>query len=596
MKTEVTFLGLVRRVVGAKLYVNISPEIPSANPIIHGRVYKLGQVGSFVRIPLGFLNLYGVVSMVGASEASNRDDSDLDFSHGQRWLEVQLIGESYGREGGFQRGVSVFPTLDDEVHIVTEEDLAIIYGFSGISMLEIGVHAASESLPASIDVDKIVTRHAAILGSTGSGKSNTVAGFLKKVADKSFPNANIIVIDPHGEYGAALKQKARVFAVGNKDFPLIVPYWTLSFDELAWFLVDRKSATETLQDSNLRDYIFEQKKKNCSAILGGAVAEDKITVDSPVPFSIRELWYHFDREERKTFKEIERKNEALIKEGDPQKLISASFQPAAAGSAAPFKPSPPPVMGSYVNKILARLKDRKFDFFLNPGDCDGQKKDLSDLIKDWIFHEHSITVFDLGGVPFEVIDVIVGAMTRIFFEVMFWGRDLNGVGRQRPLLIVYEEAHGYLPKGGVAQFIAGYAIRAVRRIFKEGRKYGIGAIVVSQRPSELDETILSQCGTFFALRLSNSDDQARVKSAVPDALAGLIDILPALRTGEALILGEAVKIPSRVRLPLIEPRPKSDDPEPTKQWKMSRETDPKYKLAVDAWRQQRILSSGGGES
>jgi DNA helicase HerA-like ATPase len=156
---------------------------------------------------------------------------------------------------------------------------------------------------------------------------------------------------------------------------------------------------------------------------------------------------------------------------------------------------------------------------------------------------------------------------------------------------VYEEAHGYLPKGGGGQFIAGYASRAVRRIFKEGRKYGVGSLVVSQRPSELDETVLSQCGTFFALRLSNSDDQSRVKSAVPDALAGLIDMLPALRTGEALVLGEAVHIPSRVRFPLVEPRPRSDDPETAKRWREPRIDNVPYETAVTSWRRQRTIGA-----
>jgi hypothetical protein len=221
MKTDVTFLGLIRRVIGAKVLVEISSEIPSANPIIRGRVHRLGQVGSFVRIPLGFLNLYGVVSMVGASEVAQSEELEILLPYGKRWIEVQLVGESYGKEG-FQRGVSVFPTLDDEVHIVTEDDLAIIYGTSFPSMLQIGAHAASESLAATIDLDKIVTRHVAIVGSTGSGKSNTVAGFLKALTNGFFPSARVVVIDPHGEYGAALQDRACVFSIGNKEYrPLL---------------------------------------------------------------------------------------------------------------------------------------------------------------------------------------------------------------------------------------------------------------------------------------------------------------------------------------------------------------------------------------
>ncbi|MBI1979888.1 MAG: ATP-binding protein [Elusimicrobia bacterium] len=598
MKTEVTFLGFVRRVIGAKALVEVSQDVPSASPIIHGRVYRLGQVGSFVRIPLGFLNLYGVVSMVGASELTNQDDLVGPLPHGQRWIEVQLVGESYGREG-FQRGVSVFPTLDDEVHIVTEDDLAIIYGTSSESMVEIGTHAASESLAATLDLDKIVTRHAAIVGSTGSGKSNTIAGFLKALTNGSFPSARVIVIDPHGEYAAALEGRARVFSIGDATYPLIVPYWALSFDELAWFLVGRKEASEDIRDLTFRDKVFEMKQANTANLKAGSISDDEITPESPIPFDIRQLWFDLDRPERVTYEDRERQTEALIEEGDAQKLKPAKFKPHSPYNQAPYKSQPPVPMLAYANKILTRLKDKRFKFLLEPELYTGKtnEKDLHDLLGAWIEHETSITVLDLGGVPFEVIDLVVGVVTRMLFEGMFWGRDLPGIGKQRPVLLVYEEAHAYLPKGGTAQFIAGYAGRAVRRVFKEGRKYGVGAIIVSQRPSELDETILSQCGTFFALRLSNSDDQSRIKSTVPDALAGLVDLLPALRTGEALVLGEAVQIPSRIRLPLIEPRPKSDDPEPAKRWKEKRTPIPPYDKAVTGWRRQRMatLTDGGNK-
>lgn len=587
MQTDVTFLGHVRRVIGAKVFVEVSPDVRSASPIIHGRVYRLGQIGSFVRIPLGFLNLYGVVSMVGASEISHPEESEIPLPSGQRWIEVQLVGESYSNEG-FQRGVSIFPTLDDEVHVVTEDDLAIIYKTTSPSMIAIGSLAASESLPATVDIDKIVTRHAAIVGSTGSGKSNTVAGFLKALTNGSFPSARIVVIDPHGEYATALKEHARVFSIGDKQNPLIVPYWALSFDELGWFLIDRKSAAESLQDSTLRDYIFLQKREKCSSLKSGNIEPNDITVDSPVPFSMKELWYNFDRKERVTYNDMGRTQEALVKDGNAATLTSAVFSPPGAGSSPPFKPTTSLGMGTYVSKILSRIKDKRFKFLLHPDEYDGIKNDLDDLLKNWIDHEHSITILDLGGVPFEITDLVVGVVTRILFEGMFWGRDLPGVGRRRPLLMVFEEAHTYLPKGGSAQFVAGYAIRAVRRIFKEGRKYGIGAIVVSQRPSDLDETVLSQCGTFFALRLSNSDDQGRIKSTMPDSLAGLVALLPALRTGEALVVGEAVQIPSRVRLPLIEPRPKSDDPEVAKYWAEKRIKTPHYKKAVTSWRRQRM--------
>src|SRR2546426_539250 len=211
MKTDVTFIGLVRKVVGAKVLVELSREL-SSSPIIDGRVHRIGQVGSFVRIPLGFLNVFGIVSMVGASELASMVESALPTLEGQRWIEVQLVGEAYQSEP-FSRGVSTFPTLDDEVHAVTEKALVVIYGTQKPSMIQVGTLAVSNSLPAFLDLDRLVARHAAIVGSTGSGKSNMVAGLLKKIADGSHPNAQVVIIDPHGEYGAALAGRARGFSI-----------------------------------------------------------------------------------------------------------------------------------------------------------------------------------------------------------------------------------------------------------------------------------------------------------------------------------------------------------------------------------------------
>ncbi|MGY4157873.1 hypothetical protein ACVINW_003715 [Bradyrhizobium sp. USDA 4461] len=588
MKDEATYLGSVRRVVGATVYATLSSDLPSTSPIVHGRVYRVGQIGSFVRIPLGFLNAYGIVSMVGAVAVPGEDPL-IAARSAECTLEIKLVGEAY-RNSAFQRGLSIYPTVDDEVHVVTEDDLSKIYAPSESAPVAIGSHSASESLEATLDLDKLVTRHAAIVGSTGAGKSNTVAAILKALTTGSFPKARVIVIDPHGEYGAAFQGISRVFSIGAKDYPFVLPYWCLSFDELGWFLVDRRAASETIQDGNLRDKIAEMRRVASVRVKVGAnqkkLLPEEVTADAPLPFGIRDLWYHFDRLERVTYNEIARVTEALIAEGNAKTLTSAKFSPAALGSTAPFKPQPAPIMAAYTNKIAQRLRDRRYDFLLNPGDFDGATKDLADLVESWVNHDQPITVLDLAGVPSDVMDLVVGLLSRLLFEVMFWGKDLPDIGKQRPLLLVFEEAHRYLPSGE-GSFIQGYARRSVQRILKEGRKYGLGAVLVSQRPSELDETLLSQCGTFIALRLSNSQDQGRIKSAVPDELAGLVDLLPALRTGEAIISGEATQIPSRVRIKLIEPRPKSGDPEVSKLWADGAKPNPDYTVAVTNWRRQQ---------
>jgi DNA helicase HerA-like ATPase len=588
VKTDPTFLGEVKRVIGSRVVVHLARDLPSSSPIVDGRIYRVGQIGSLVRIPLGFLNVYGIVSMVGAAEIEPENDDETLSASAQRVLEVQLLGEAYGNES-FARGLSAYPTLDDEVHIVTQRDLEHVYRATGSSQVRIGTHAASESLPATIDLNKLVTRHAAILGSTGSGKSNTVAAILRALTANVYPSARVVVIDPHGEYGAALEADSRVFRIGDAANKLIVPYWALSFDELGWFLVDRRSGTETPQDALLRDRLFEVRRSSATTVkatpTGQILDQSTVTVDSPLPFSVRELWYYFDRKERATYSDMGRTLEALVTEGNADTLVPAQFQPPGVGSASPFKMQPPPMMGGYVNRLLGRLKDRRFDFLLRPEPYDGVNQDLHQLVASWIDHERAITIFDLAGVPSEVIDLVVGLLTRVLFETMFWGRSLPGVGKTRPLLLVFEEAHTYLPSSE-NRFIQGYARRAVQRILKEGRKYGVGAIVVSQRPSELDETILSQCGTFGALRLTNSTDQGRVKSTVPDELSGLVNLLPVLRTGEALVLGEGIQMPSRIRIDLIEPRPNSGDPNVSALWAANRTSPVDYGSAITAWRRQ----------
>lgn len=582
MRSEPTFLGLIKRVVGAKVLIEVTSDLPSVSPVIEGRLYRVGQVGSFVRIPVGFQNLFGVVTMVG-SAALPESDSALPMPHAQRWLEVQLIGESLGTER-FERGISVFPTLDDEVHILTGDYAGVILGRASEASVSVGHHVTADNIRAHVDLNKVVTRHACIVGATGSGKSNSVAVLLSQLTAAAYPGAQIVVVDPHGEYASAFPSSARVFRIGDPDFPLLIPYWAMTFDELASLLVDRRPGSESPQDSALRDKVYALKKKNVKTLKDGALGSEDITAESPVPFDLRQLWYDFDRAERVTYLDNQKKNEALVKEGNPATLTPAEFQPHTTLNTAPYKGSPPVPMGTYVPRLYNRLRDARFDFLLNPGEYDGQRKDLSDLMQDWLGHDRPITVFDLSNAPHEVVDLAIGAISRLLFDVCFWGRALSGVGRDRPILLVYEEAHAYLSKQGVMH---GYARRAAQRVLKEGRKYGMGAVVVSQRPSEVDETVLSQCGTFVAMRLTNSADQGQIRTTVPDAMGGLLELLPVLRTGEAIILGEAVEFPYRVKIDLLTNRPDSNDPVIHQRW-----TQPpaaaEYAHLVTGWRTQRL--------
>lgn len=587
MKTEITYLGHIIRVDSGTIEVEVSNEIPSAAPIINGRLYKIGQIGTFVKIPIGNITIYGIVSSV-SNTPSKTDETLMQYSFGSRFLTVQLVGEKVG-EDDFEKGIGTYPTINDEVHIVIEKDLFDIYGKKDSGSIEIGKHSSSENLSVYADLHRLVLRHCAILGSTGSGKSNTTVSILKAILN-GYQGSRIVLVDPHGEYSSAFPD-AKIFKINDTVNPLFIPFWLMSFDELAYFLVGAKPTDDQrMEYRRFREFITDFKKCNHN-LLAGVVDKNLITADSPIPFNIKELWWEMNWWLNGTFdtaiKDDQTKESARqINEGDFENLIGASFTPYPPNNQAPYK-SKHIEFFSYEKKLLSRIKDSRFNYLFNPGEFKGVEgtKDLNHLLNDWIGSESKLAILDLSGAPFEVLDITVGLITRFIYDSMFWGRNEEYTGKNRPLLLAYEEAHNYLNKNDNNS----YSKSAVERVFKEGRKFGLGALVISQRPSEISETILAQVGTFIALRLTNSGDQSIVKSSAPDNLNSLIDLLPSLRTGEAIIVGEAIKIPSRVRLKLNVPRPTSDDPKLVEKWQQNHATnEDNYKAVVTRIRQQKF--------
>ncbi|MBS7143944.1 MAG: DUF853 family protein [Roseburia sp.] len=587
MQSDVTYLGRIIKVDSSSVEVEISEDIPSSSPIINGKVYKLGQIGTFVKVVAGNILTFGLVESV--SNTPSNINSDTVVNKGSRYLSVQLIGEKVGNKK-FEKGIGLYPTINDEVHIVTDEDLFDLYGKTDDTengLLAIGKHASSDNLDVYLDIHKLVLRHSAILGSTGSGKSNSVVAILKQIGTQMH-NSRMLLIDPHGEYASAFPE-AKVFRIGDEKSPLYIPFWLMNFDELMYFLVGAKSSDDQKPEyRRFREIITQAKKMNCH-LKAGDVNPNYITADSPIPFNIRKIWYDINREINATYQIADAskqtsENECLVREGIPEKLEPAEFEPYAMSNQAPYR-SRKQEMYSYEKKLLARLKDSRYDFMFYPGAYkdENSPKDLHNLLLDWIGGDERLAILDLSNVPFEVMDITVGLITRFVYDSMFWGRNEPNTGRNRPLLIAYEEAHSYLGKNETI-----YARNAVEKIFKEGRKFGLGAVVISQRPSELSETILAQVGTFIALRLTNSSDQSIVKSMAPDNMNSLISLLPSLRIGEAVIVGEAINIPTRVRLPLQSPRPDSSDPELVSAWMREYNSDDDYKMVVTKIREQHF--------
>ncbi|WAS55389.1 DUF853 family protein [Burkholderia ambifaria] len=590
MNSKPTLLGHVGAVTGAKISVRQSPTVASGIAIIGGKSYRIGQVGSFVRIPQGYHDLYGIVAEVGASAAPQVQEGVPDG--GDRWMTIQLVGEIVG--ASFERGISQYPNVTDEVHLVTEEDLAVIYGTDEGGQVMIGRLASAEGIPVRIDLDKLVTRHSAVLGSTGAGKSTTVASLLRSIVSdsgvagtESFPSARILLLDIHGEYGQALRSVASVFRVnaGDGEQPLHIPFWALDPVDLLTFLMGRlddKAITQIL------DRIWDYKAAAVNAMSIPGIDLNSMTSDSPVPFSLKKLWFELLDPEIKTWSDQQRTIPALDAAGDAESLRPPRYKPHGAGSTAPFI-NQIGVLGIRrpLDQMRSRLLDRQYDFLLHPGDLEPNlegvaAQDLAELLDAWLGHDKPITILDLSGIPSTVVARLIGAILKIIYEGLFWGRAKSEGGISRPLLVVMEEAHRYLSNES-----DGSARAMVQRIVKEGRKFGIGAMVVSQRPSEVDETILSQCGTFIALRLSNSSDRSKVQASLPDNLAGVVDSLPVLRVGEAIITGEAARLPIRCRitLPGEGQRPNSEDPEVAECWKTPRRPEGYERIAA-SWRAQ----------
>ena len=590
MTAKPTLLGHVGAVTGASVSVRQSPSVASGIAIIGGKSYRIGQVGSFVRIPQGYHDLYGIVAEVGANATPEaaRDPNE----RGDRWMTIQLVGEIVG--ASFERGISQYPNVWDEVHLVTEEDLAVVYGTQDGGQVMIGRLASAEGIPVRIDIDKLVTRHSAVLGSTGAGKSTTVASLLRSIAlgggvegNAGFPSARVLLLDVHGEYGRALKSISTVFRVNpsTDEQPLHIPFWALDPVDLLTFLMGK---LEDKQLTQVLDRILDYKAKVAADLSVPGLDVNSMTVDSPLPFSLKKLWFELLEPEIKTWADQPRTVPAISEAGDAETLKSPRYLPHGAGATPPFI-NQVGVLGirRQLDQMRSRLLDRQFDFLLHPGDWEpdlaGQAlMDLPDLLHAWLGHERPITILDLSGIPSAVVARLVGAILKIIYEGLFWGREKSEGGISRPLLVVMEEAHRYLSKES-----EGPARAMVQRIVKEGRKFGIGAMIVSQRPSEVDETILSQCGTFIALRLSNSSDRAKVQSTLPDNLAGVVDSLPVLRVGEAIITGEAARLPIRCRITLPDEanRPNSEDPAVARRWQGARMPE-SYERVVASWRSQ----------
>lgn len=575
-----TRVGVVRHVLGAQVTVALDSDLAGVAPIFRGRLQPIGQIGSLVRFPQGLVDLVGQVSLLGISELAGASRPVDVVQTGERWLQVQLLGEIDRSTHRFRRGVGSYPGLEDPVHFATADDLAAVFPVPSETHLRIGRLAAAEGVALCLDAGRFVVRHAAVVGSTGAGKTSAVASILQRFARDGWPSANVVVIDPHGEYSQALGNDATVSSVlpAQSAEQLWVPYWALPAGHVLEVFASSHGGATTR--SRFDELVAEARRAFVAESDWLALDPAAVTADTPVPFDIRPIWHRLDYENNET--RMDPKQPKTVCEEDPgnaTELAPASFKPYGPGGAAPFKGPFHGTHGSIPELLRLGLLDPRLRFFQEPTADLAGPDPLVGVMGSWLGGAKPVSVLDFSGVPARAAELAVGVVLNLIFEAAVrTGPEDVGIGRPRPVLVALEEAHRYL--GSDAAAMAG---DAANRIAREGRKYGVGLLLITQRPSELPDTALAQCGSIVALRLSNAADQGRIRSALPDSVAGLADILPSLRTGEAIVTGEAVVLPARVLIDLPDPLPLAEDPS-LEAWRRTPATVPDLAPAIAAWR------------
>ena len=424
--SDPSLLGYVQDVDGATVSVVLEDSSRSGLVFVAGHAYHVAQVGSFVRIPLGFSDLIGIVSRAGSGAVPERLAETNPF--GRMWLTVQLIGEGSASRP-FSRGVSLLPSLGDAVHVMTEDRLGAVYGqVASPSRVEIGRIASASSIPALLDINALVTRHSAVVGTTGTGKSTTVVRMLESLADpRRYPSARVLVFDIHGEYSAALPRQARTFRVGGSGdaLPLFVPYWALAFEELLPLTFGQIQDDASL--GAVRDEIVRLKRKALDAHPIDGVKPHAVTVDTPVPFSIHQLWFDLHRLLNATHTASPtsqtRDSEALlldeignaVEPGDAMSVVPPRYRAAtqASGAEKIYLSGSNLNIRRQVEGLASRLRDPRYDFLFRPGrwtpDSDGEvEADLDAFLHDWLGGDASVSILDLSGIPSEVLTDVVG--------------------------------------------------------------------------------------------------------------------------------------------------------------------------------------------
>jgi len=491
-----------------------------------------GQVGSQIKIRVGDSWLLANVR----DQRKDRRAENGIVAH------IDFLGEGSeekltGRIHGFKRGVTRYPIPGAMVYPATTKDLEQIYASDGRANITIGTVFPTKDIRAGLYIDAMLGKHFALLGSTGTGKSTSAALILHRICEHA-PEGHIVMIDPHGEYSAAFRQTGKILDVSN----LQMPYWLMNFEEHCEVLLTSDGNERQVDMDILAKCLLHARSKNRLAETMG-----KITVDSPIPYLLSDLSTKIQDEMGKLDKATSSAPYMRIKGKLEELKADPRYQFMFSGM----------LVGDTMTDFISKV-------FRMPGDG------------------KPISIIDVSGVPSDITSTVVAVLSRLVFDFAIWGREEN----TRPILLVCEEAHRYVPSEKNSD---GSSVGSIlSRIAKEGRKYGISLGLITQRPSDLAEGVLSQCGTIISMRLNNDRDQAFVRSAMPEGSRGFLDSIPALRNRECIICGEGVAIPIRVNFDNLEEhkRPASEDPSFSELWNQGGGEEEIVDRVVLRWRSQ----------
>lgn len=596
-------IGHIVEVSGTTIRVELSGDVTELTRTYEGRVYPIGQIGSIVKVHFGRRLVFGFVTLLRMRseellEVSKPIPPDAD----QRLMEVELFAEGVWhtaeRRLRFVRGVTTYPLPRQSVHLLTREETTQIYSAAEgqqhngeySPLVPFAHYVGADNAVCRANVDKMLGMHCAVLGSTGSGKSGAVAALLHSMLDHiPEPDAvchpRILVIDPHGEYGHAFKERAIVYRAYDPlgieqktGTPINLPYWLMSAEEFRLLIIG-KTEREATSQNNIIYKALTHARMVIAGLVDPAPTEYSVTIpedgsepDSPrakAGVQIEDLG-QFDRDKPRPFSLDEVKNHIEFLQAARLKKGTQVTERIPAGEFSEnFK--------SLLDKLSVLRRDPRIRFMMR--EWNDQSPSLEHIIAQLVGQiqsdggvDQDIRILDISGLPNEVAGPLAAMLARLLFQYKVY--QTTEERKRDPVLLVCEEAHRYVPDRGEAEYAA--AQTAIRRIAREGRKYGIGLMLVSQRPADIESTVISQCGTWLVLRLTNAADQQHVSRFLPDGLSGMTKALPNLAQQEAIFVGEGASMPARVRIRDLadDQLPKSETAQFAKGWTLDRLSEP----------------------